>query len=468
MTSVTSTRRIRIRRSVASFSAVGLIVLAATTATGGAQTGTPVSGAFTNGTASAQSQSYKVNPTASALSIGVTFGTSLAGYTNQVAKAESRGIDLGIIGTTLAGKGCDGGDPTLPYDKQPHPLTADSRDPASNGGKSSVETFNGYDIPFITKRVLATPVPKGEAVTITGGGGQAGAVEMGSATSSALTRVIDGKIREAAARSDITDISLGGGVVRLGGLHWEATHHTGTESTVKGAFSITSMTIGGVPIPIPPQDLTPAFALANTALAPFGLVLSPPATRIQGTTVHVDPLKIGVVPSTQRDAISGALLGAAYPVRQAVTDALLAASCKTATYITIADIGLGSMTGAGSFSLEFGGASAGTGDVRTSSLLGGTGSQLPKLPSLPDLPPLPSSPLTSLDDSAARDLPVAAPPAAAAPNPEVAAPVVSTKDVGSRGGKLAAVAGAVLALALLLAEADRRKMRQAQRMIPEV
>ena len=38
--------------------------------------------------------------------------------------AESRAINLGVIGVTLAGEGCDGGDPTLPEEDQPQPLIA--------------------------------------------------------------------------------------------------------------------------------------------------------------------------------------------------------------------------------------------------------------------------------------------------------------------------------------------------------
>src|SRR4051812_38785091 len=112
------------RRTAIAASAVGLATIATALTgpgVGAANAGTPVTTA-TAGTASAIAQSYKVNPTTAQLSIGITFGTSLAGYTNNVAQAESRAIDLGIIGTTLSAQGCDGGAPTLPSDKQPQSL----------------------------------------------------------------------------------------------------------------------------------------------------------------------------------------------------------------------------------------------------------------------------------------------------------------------------------------------------------
>src|SRR5437764_13722345 len=52
---------------------------------------------FANGTAQALATSFKVNPTAAQLSVGITFGQSISGYPNQVAKADARGIDLGSI-----------------------------------------------------------------------------------------------------------------------------------------------------------------------------------------------------------------------------------------------------------------------------------------------------------------------------------------------------------------------------------
>jgi hypothetical protein len=129
------------------------------------------------GTASATATSYKVNPTTASLSIGLSFGVSLAGYTNNVAQAESRGIDLGIIGSTMAGEGCDGGDPTLPADEQPQPLRADSR----TGGatpKSEQEKW----VPLITKSVQASPTPYGEADTTTAALSGGGLVEFRSSS----------------------------------------------------------------------------------------------------------------------------------------------------------------------------------------------------------------------------------------------------------------------------------------------
>ena len=133
------------RRTAITASAVGMLVLGAALSAP-AEAGTPAT-VKDAGTASAIATSYKVNPTTASLSIGITFGTALAGYTNNVSQAEARAIDLGIIGSTLAGEGCDGGAPTLPADQQPQSLRADSRqrrrNPKERGRK--VRTGNHQD-----------------------------------------------------------------------------------------------------------------------------------------------------------------------------------------------------------------------------------------------------------------------------------------------------------------------------------
>jgi hypothetical protein len=172
---------------------------------------------------------------------------------------------------------------------------------------------------------------------------------------------------------------------------------------------------------------------------------------------------IAVIPSPVRDGITGPLIGGAQPVRDAVTEALLAQDCGNSTYITVADIALGGVTGAGSVGLELGGVQATTAEID------GFQFQLP--PAVPALPPA----VTDLPLTDAAGLPAAgaaSPPAAGAvpepaanPSPVAVAPAAAGF-AGERGGLMAAIAGGGLVLMLATAEADRRKMRSAQRAIP--
>ncbi|MFL6113252.1 MAG: hypothetical protein ACJ786_18115, partial [Catenulispora sp.] len=326
---------------------------------------TPASSA---GTAQATAQAFKVNPTAASLSVGFTFGQSLAGYQNQVAKADARGIDLGIIGTLLAAAGCDGGAPTLPADQQPQPLQADSRDPAANQGISRQETLNKSPIPVINMHVKATPEPLGEAGTDYGGLTQAGLFNVSGAQSSAVTHVINGNTREAIATADIGSLNLGG-QVKLAGLHFQAVHRTGAVNEHTGTFTIGSASIGGQTLPT--GDPKAVIAAVNQVLNTIGIEIHLPNIYAAGDRVQVDPFTIAVVPNPARDAISQNLLNATLPVRQALVDALFAASCKFHDLVSVLDIAVGSVTGSGSFALELGGVSASTGELKLTNALGG-------------------------------------------------------------------------------------------------
>src|SRR4051794_2189715 len=74
-------------------------------------------------------------------------------------------------------------------------------------------------------------------------------------------------------------------------------------------------------------------------------------------------MSIGVVPNAQRDAVAGAVIGGIQPIRKALVDALLEQSCKNASYVTIFDLVVGSVTGAGEFALELGGVQASSSEI---------------------------------------------------------------------------------------------------------
>jgi hypothetical protein len=458
-----SSRRNKAQRAAAAVAALtGTLLLMTSTAASQTADGP----GFANGTASATTQGVKVNPTAAALSIGVTFGTALAGYTNEVAKAESRGIDLGIIGTTLAGEPCDGGEPTFAADRQPQPLAADSRDADAAAGKTAPETFDKQTLPGFEKYVRATNEPLAESRTIVVPLGEPGALAIGGVHSTSITRVVDKKTREAIATTEIGSISVGGGAVKLANLKWEAVHRTGAQNTKTATFTIGSATIGGalLPIPLPTADPAVLFGALNPVLAPFGVELRAPASREVNGSIQLDPLVIGVVPSPTRDSVAGQLLNAVQPVREAVVDALLALDCGNDTYVTVADIALGSITGAGSFSLELGGATAFTaelapayeiGDFQGPTTFEGTPDEI-----------IPGSEGSSFPaGGATAGSGVLGDRATKGAKQQVAAPIASTFD-GKRGGKLALLAGGVLLLLAAVAELDRRKMLAALKTVP--
>jgi hypothetical protein len=448
-------------RRVSAIATFAVIALALQAAPGGAQ-----EGALTPGRGQAIARAYKVNPKAAGLSLGISLGLSLAGHQNTASTAESRAVDLGIIGTLMAAEGCDGGDPTLPAESQPQPLSVSSRDEGAAEGKTAEEdTPPGVG----TKRALARQDPYAEAETTILPFEIPGALAVSGGRSLTSSGVVEG-VRQALAVAEIGRISFAGGAVELGGLQWVARHRTGGEELVEGSYSIGSAAIAGTPIPTEGRDPAAVLEQVNTALAPLGLVVTPPTARSASGIQFVDPISIGIVPSPERDGITSSLLGPAQPVREQLFQAIIDQDCSNDTYITVADVVLGALTGAGSLTLELGGVQASTSDIAFSSRLGGLGQgSLGAVPS--------SSSGGSSLGSISSSTPVvpSSGGTGTATTPEVATsggdtplattPASSTSD-GARGGAMAAVALGGLALVALTAEADRRRMRRAIRTIP--
>src|SRR4051794_12063583 len=441
----------------------------------------PAEGGVAPGQGMAIAQTDRVDPRSGGLSIGITFGISIAAHQNQVAQASSQALDLGVIGTTLASEGCSNGpddppgDPTLPADKQPQPLQVDSRDPDAAQGKDAAEA--AFPLP-IHKHAEATTAPFGKSVTTSAPFGIPGVLEVGSGVATSYSGILeDGVTREAKATTDISGITFPGGV-GLSGLHWDATWRSTDGGQPTGTFTIGSAT-GPLGVPIPTQDPNATLKQINDGLLPLGFRIDPPAAHVDAGVMFVDPMGISVIPSAQRDQVAGGLFQGVQPVRESLFDALLKADCSNATPITIFDIVVGSITGAGAFHLSLGGVQATSGEVAANPFqLGAGGVQLGTggvhLPAGGSTSSSSSStsgstfrPGTSTagSPSTGTAAPGAAPSGAAA-TPTTAA-IAAKKPEGQRGGALAGIGLASLGLVAALAEGDRRKMRRAQREIPQ-
>lgn len=451
----------RTRRTAAAVGAATLLTFLATDP-GSASPGAPSQdGTFNAGTGTAIALGYKVNPVNGNLSFGITAGESVAGHQNTAATGQARAINLGVIGVTLAGEGCDGGDPTWAAEEQPQPVIARSGEEGAEEGKSEKEAE------LILKKARATVDPFAEAITEIAPMGDPATVYVSGGRTTSHSGVVGDGVREALARTELGEISFGDGAVKLKGLTWQAVHRSGAEEVAQGSFTIDGLEIGGQAIPLPAEEADQLAAL-ETVLAPLGLAITPPATRVEQGIVFVDPLKIAIVSSEGREAITTPLVSAIQEPRESFADALLELDCGNATYITVADIALGSVTGAGSLGLELGGVQATTSEINAF--------QFPSLPPLPELPSVPaigtpslggSTPAFSGGAGAGAATPPAAPTEAGseASSEELAADPIADL-AGERGGLMALVAGGGLAALLASAEADRRKMRHALREIP--
>ncbi len=440
--------------------AAGAALTFAVTAPGSAAPSAPAQdGAFGAGLGTAVALVYKVNPIFGNLSFGITAGESVAGHQNTAATAQSKAINLGVIGVTLAAEGCNGDDPTLPAEQQPQPVIVASDDPNAEQGVTV------SPLAAISQSARATKAPYAEAVTSVAPLGDPAAALISAGKSTASSGLVRPGVRQARAASEIARVSLFGGLVTLEGLQWEAVQETGGTTTNNGTFTLGAIRVAGTPITLP-NDALGQLATLEDVLGALGLTITPPVTRVEQGIVFVDPLRIGIVPSTARDNLIGSILGALQPVRASLTELLAELGCNGQldvlgnngkTAITVLDLALGTISGAGALTLELGGVQA-----TTSEFVGFEGlGQLAPLAPLPDLPDTGIAPLDDLGDLG--NLPVDL--GTKNRDGRTASPIADVDEDGERGGILLAVAGGGLLLLAGTAEADRRKMRRAQREI---
>ena len=505
----------RTRRAAVALVAVGGVMVAS------ADLGAAQEEPFNAGTGTASASGYTVNPVFGNLSFGITAGLSLAGHQNTEAQAISRSVDTGVIGQTMAGEGCDGGDPTWAEEDQPKSIMAESDNPKTS---RQDQEFEGA----IHMAVEATPEPFGEAVTTIGPlGDPAGALIEGGETTASSGVVAEG-VREARAATVIGSVELGGGAIQIGDMTWEAVHRSGAEEVLEGKFTIGSLVVNGQAQEMSGDDAQDLEQL-NTVLNELGFQVKMPRVRVEQNIVFVDPMKIGIIKNETRDSLLGPIFEGAQPFREQLAEALLEQDCGNATYITVLDIALGTFTGAGSLNLELGGVQATTEEIDIFEFPGFPTTPPPALPpsdlpespvppsgddevalpdssSTPSSPVVPSSPSSSYTPSSSSSSSGSpssySPPSASSPSssgtPSASAPSASsgpsappsnagtgttpapqgnevatmqTKKIanltGARGGLLAAISGLGLALLLITAEGDRRKMRRALRQIPQ-
>ncbi len=273
---------------------LGLVVLAA-----GRQFPTHAARPAT-GFAHGSAQAFSIDPKAGGLSFGVTFGIASADQENTVAKAYSRSISLGLFGVAIgAPNGCTGEPSFYPPEDQPQPLRVDSRDAGSADGMSHTEG------PF-SQSVRATPEPLGFATTTIDGWSVPGVMTVGpTRTASTSGTAADGR-RFASATSDLAELDIAGGLVRLTGLHWEATYKDEAPAVRDAAFRVATLSIAGVPVPI--VDGAPVFQVINAVLETVGVVVTPPAMREAPSALYLDPLQVAVVPNSTRDNTVGRAL----------------------------------------------------------------------------------------------------------------------------------------------------------------
>jgi hypothetical protein len=211
------------------------------------------------------------------------------------------------------------------------------------------------------KHVEASTTPAAEAVsTVAGILGPLVTFDAGKATSE--TSVIPGQARLSHAQVNVNlDI---GGVIKLSGLRWEATHRTGKDPVADATFDLGTAALLGVPIPL--ESLREVETILNTALESSGVQITFPKVERFTTPsdlVRVTPLRIVLKDTPLGKAALGPLLNASRAQREQLFDQIAAAYCAASGALLVGDIGISVASGTGFLEIEIGGAEATTGEL---------------------------------------------------------------------------------------------------------
>lgn len=476
-----------------------MIVTGAVGLTGGGA----ASAASNAGVGSSYAQGLQVTPHEGSLAVGAVFDEALAGHTDQIAKAQSQGLDLGAVGTSIKGYNC-GQPPSKLAAYVPTPLIAETPDGGGTDTASAGPSPQQNNSDGSVEQVLANGAPYGEANTTLAGPLDVANnfIGVSGIASRAWSGLVNGS-RDAGATADIGKITIAG-VVALSNLHWEADYPANGKPT--SSFSIGQATINGTPVPT--GDPSKVLDAANTALTNIGVVLgypnqtfAPPTQYNPSGIAFESPLQIEVEGGSARDQVGNPLVNAihqqeaapAYALENGFGDpgtqspynslapveqndpttplesnnsgyyGLQWALCNSDTPITVADVTMASFTSGGYFNIALGGVNASSGPLPENqynlslpdfgALSPGSSMFSPGTPGTPAIPATAGLPGTS------GQLGSGSTPGSTTQSRQQEEPAASVTEAAA--GPLLGIGLGVLGLLGLLAEADRRVIRRA-------
>ncbi len=326
---------------------------------------------FIAGSGNSSAQVMRIGPTAGKLSLAPILGVTLTDYTDTVARAESETADLAAIGVASP---CT--DAKVPR------LRVTSDDPGAAKGKESVtagQKQNGIGGGVIDLFASATKTPLATSDVKIGSFSIPGVLAMGSGESMSTAGVVidkGQKVRRSTADTFISSFSLG--PVTLQGLHWSSVQETDAKQhqTLTGSFTVGGATIAAIPLPVN-GTLSSVLGPINTALAPTGFAIVPPAFDKTGGVATVSPLSIQVVDSQLGRQFLAPALAAIEPIREPLSQQLIPIlekpaqvvggnpnDCSQTTVpdltvgVLVADLGIGVAAGSSQLHIDLGGTDA--------------------------------------------------------------------------------------------------------------
>jgi hypothetical protein len=339
----------------------GASARAATAATTTTMTAAPsassTSSSFVTGAGSASAEAIDLNPALSGESIGIENDLSIANYDGTEGAGQSQ-----LVSSTLLG--------ILP--SVPIPGTGTLESDSSGTTTSRTDSIAGSSGTTVGTETVQVGTSLGSVVTNLANISVPDVLTIAGAESTALTQVINNATRQSIATVDIASISLLGGVVQLKGLHWESEQETGAQTLTSNTFSVASLSLSGVSVPLSLTGLEPVLDTVNKALATTGFHISLPTSVVSNGVVQETPLTIGIDNSELGKELIAPEINPIQPIRTAVIDALLKAYPTLGTSDLVLEVVLGVLAGVGTLDLNLGGTYATTNDTAYANPLAGS------------------------------------------------------------------------------------------------
>ncbi len=372
-----------------------LVVVVCAAAAGPANPARGQSEELAPGSANASAQVGRVRLFYGGFGIQSIAGVGVASYRNQKAQASGAPVDLSAA-TGLLGAAPEGTTPAFAStDEGTGTSTTALTEPPIAGRATVTATHQPASTSAVDLVEIDLP----------------GIVRVGAGQVDVATEFVAGSYRQATAMVDIAELSLAGGLVELSGLHWEATHRSGSDARAEGAFSLGGIRVAGLPIPLVGVDLGGVLELVDRVLGPVGLVLNPPeVVRLPDGSIEVTALRIGFANSELGAQLLAPIVAGLRPVVLPVTGALIEANSQLGLAGLVIDIALGVVDGSGGLEVYLGGSYAGTSEPAR---------QVPLSPA-PTVAPTTSTPASAPLPAVARPRSVA-PPAGGPSQPPVVA-----------------------------------------------
>jgi hypothetical protein len=252
---------------------------------------------FTYGEGTAEAQSLDMDIVDSGANVNVYVGQATAGYQNTEANASASNVNVPLSRLLGVLQICSQPAPSLPL---PQPLEVDT---GTNGNTTSLSaSTSSGDGAAGSQSVQAAPGSQASGEDTLSGLALPGVVEISGGQSKATVSAdAQSLTRTAMVTSDISTVSVLGGAVKLGGLHWQlrqsevGADNRSDQRSSSAVFTMDSISVGPVTIPISsPADLSQAAASANVLLAPLGLALRLPTQTATSAQQALSPLTVAV------------------------------------------------------------------------------------------------------------------------------------------------------------------------------